>query len=113
MRCMRPAWRISTYSSRLDAVMARNLTRSSRGLVGSSASSRTRRLNCIQDSSRPLKSSGFVGVFAIVQTIAVLVRIQRLALGGPNAGNREQGTGDSEQGTGDRGHGTDFASSPA
>ena len=32
MRCMMPATRISTNSSRLLAVMARNLTRSSKGL---------------------------------------------------------------------------------
>src|SRR6266567_3793980 len=65
MRCMRPAWRISTYSSRLEQVMARNLTRSSRGLVESSASSRTRRLNCIQDASRPLKRRGLFDVLAM------------------------------------------------
>src|SRR6201995_1769794 len=65
MRCMRPAWRISTYSSRLEPVMARNLTRSRRGLEGSSASSRTRRLNCIHEWSRPVKSFCFCFVLAI------------------------------------------------
>ena len=55
MRCRTPATRISTNSSRLLAVMARNLTRSSRGLVVSSASSRTRRLKRSQLSSRLMK----------------------------------------------------------
>src|ERR1017187_9725491 len=45
--------------------MARNLTLSSKGLDGSSASSSTRRLNCIQDWSRPLKSFCFWVVLAI------------------------------------------------
>jgi hypothetical protein len=36
-----------------------------------------------------LKSRGFLEVFAIAQTIAVVVRIQRLARGGPNARDRE------------------------
>src|ERR1017187_3147134 len=69
MRCISPAWRISTYSSRFEPVMARNLTRSRSRFVGSSASSSTRRLNCIQDRSRPLKSFcfWFVRAFAFIQ----------------------------------------------
>src|ERR1039458_8707010 len=66
MRCISPAWRTSTYSSRLLAVMARNFTRSSSGLVASSASSSTRRLNCIQEWSRPLNSFCFRSVFVQV-----------------------------------------------
>src|SRR5690242_14842818 len=57
MRCSRLATRISKNSSRLLAVMARNLTRSRRGLVVSSASSSTRRLKSIHDSSRSKKRS--------------------------------------------------------
>src|SRR5579863_10262589 len=79
MRCMRPAWRISTYSSRLEPVMARNLTRSSRGLEGSSASSRTRRLNCIQEWSRPVKSFSFCFVLAMSVSRTVLASLQRFA----------------------------------
>jgi hypothetical protein len=56
MRCRMPATRISMNSSRLLAVMARNLTRSSRGLVSSWASSRTRPLKLSQESSRLKKS---------------------------------------------------------
>src|SRR6185312_14593076 len=65
MRCMRPAWRTSTYSSRFEAVMDRNLTRSRSGLVESSASSSTRRLNSIQERSRPLKSFGLGAILAM------------------------------------------------
>ena len=50
--CRYPATRISMNSSRLLAVIARNLTRSRRGLVRSSASSSTRKLNRNQLSSR-------------------------------------------------------------
>src|SRR5690349_12543175 len=39
-------------SSRFEETIARNLTRSSRGTVGSSASCRTRSLNSIHESSR-------------------------------------------------------------
>src|SRR5688500_6881399 len=45
-------------SSRLDAKMARNLTRSSRGVRGSSASWSTRRLKSSQASSRLIYSAG-------------------------------------------------------
>src|ERR1035437_773739 len=87
MRCIRPAWRISTYSSRLLPVMARNFTRSSSGLVGSSASSRTRRLNCIQDWSRPLKSLCFFVVLAIEFVHCVVLAVYSVSLaGGQGAG---------------------------
>src|SRR4051812_42492979 len=69
MRCISPACRISTYSSRLLPVIARNFTRSSRGLAGSSASSRTRRLNCIQDASRPLKIFCFLAAFRVIGSV--------------------------------------------
>src|ERR1700733_3907655 len=52
MRCIRPPTRISKNSSRLRAVMARNFTRSRRGLRGFSASSSTRRLNASHEASR-------------------------------------------------------------
>src|ERR1700759_583163 len=52
IRCIRPPTRISKNSSRLRAVMARNLTRSKRGLRGFSASSSTRRLNASHEDSR-------------------------------------------------------------
>src|ERR1039457_5770990 len=78
MRCMRPACRISTYSSRLEAVMARNLTRSSSGLTGSSASSSTRRLNSIQEWSRPLKSFCFRVVLAMESVSCRVGSLQRL-----------------------------------
>src|SRR5713226_1227208 len=45
------ATRTMKNSSRFELKMARNLTRSSRGTVGSWASSSTRRLNSSQDSS--------------------------------------------------------------
>src|SRR5579859_2115344 len=80
MRCMRPAWRISTYSSRFDPVMARNLTRSRRGLEGSSASSRTRRLNCIHEWSRPVKSFCFCLVLAMGSIQTVFASLQLLAV---------------------------------
>src|SRR5436190_2371538 len=56
--CLIPATRISKNSSRLELKMVRNLTRSIRGGVGSCASSRTRRLNSSQLSSRLIKFSG-------------------------------------------------------
>ncbi len=56
IRCSMPATRISTNSSRLLAVIARNFTRSSNGLPASSASSSTRWLKSIQDSSRSKNS---------------------------------------------------------
>ena len=52
MRCIRPPTRISKNSSRLRAVIARNFTRSNRGLCGFSASSSTRRLNASHEASR-------------------------------------------------------------
>src|ERR1017187_3796494 len=83
MRCMRPAWRISTYSSRLEPVIARNLTRSRTGLAGSSASSRTRRLNCIHEKSLPLNIFCFSAVRAIESVqCAVFVSLSRLGAGG-------------------------------
>src|SRR5436190_3887884 len=55
--CLIPATRISKNSSRLELKMVRNLTRSINGWVGSCASSRTRRLNSSQLSSRLMKFS--------------------------------------------------------
>ena len=49
-------------SSRLEKVMARNLSRSSSGQCGSATSSRTRRLNASHDSSRFRYSDGSLGV---------------------------------------------------
>ena len=56
--CLMPATRISKNSSRFELKMVRNLTRSISGWVGSCASSRTRRLNSSQLSSRLMKFSG-------------------------------------------------------
>src|SRR5438477_6147595 len=56
--CLMPATRISKNSSRLELKIVRNLTRSMSGCVGSCASSRTRRLNSSQLSSRLVKFSG-------------------------------------------------------
>src|SRR5688572_14648581 len=56
--CLMPATRISKNSSRFPLKMVRNLTRSMSGCVGSCASSRTRRLNSSQLSSRLMKFSG-------------------------------------------------------
>src|SRR5688572_18941797 len=56
--CLMPATRISKNSSRFPLKMVRNLTRSISGWVGSCASSRTRRLNSSQLSSRLMKFSG-------------------------------------------------------
>src|SRR6186713_1062285 len=53
--CLIPATRISKNSSRFELTIPRNLTRSSNGWVGSCASSRTRRLNSSQLSSRLMK----------------------------------------------------------
>ena len=50
--CCRPATRTMKNSSRFDAAIAANLTRSSSGMVGSAASSSTRSLNASHDSSR-------------------------------------------------------------
>src|SRR5579859_852298 len=58
MRYNRPERRTSKNSSRFDAVMLRNLTRSSRGLLSSSASSSTRSLNFSHESSRLRKYAG-------------------------------------------------------
>ena len=52
MRRLRPATRTMKNSSRLDAKIARNRTRSSSGMSASSASSSTRWLNASQESSR-------------------------------------------------------------
>src|SRR5437588_9114549 len=56
--CLMPATRISKNSSRLLLKMVMNLTRSISGWVGSCASSRTRRLNSSQLSSRLIKFFG-------------------------------------------------------
>src|ERR1700694_588769 len=56
--CLMPATRISKNSSRFELKSVRNLTRSMSGCVGSCASSRTRRLNSSQLSSRLMKFSG-------------------------------------------------------
>src|SRR6476659_3444431 len=56
--CLMPATRISKNSSRLLLKMVMNLTRSISGWVGSCASSRTRRLNSSQLSSRLMKLAG-------------------------------------------------------
>src|SRR6266446_9136100 len=53
-----PATRISKNSSRFELKMQRNFTRSISGWVGSCASSRTRRLNSSQLSSRLMKLFG-------------------------------------------------------
>ena len=64
-RRFRPATRTMKNSSRLPAKMARNLTRSSSGVVGSSASCSTRPLNSSQETSRlrkrPFGRSGSLG----------------------------------------------------
>ena len=54
----RAATRTMKNSSRFEAAMAANLTRSSRGTDGSAASASTRSLNASQDSSRLMKSDG-------------------------------------------------------
>src|SRR5438309_1017918 len=56
--CLIPATRISKNSSRFELKMQRNFTRSISGWVGSCASSRTRRLNSSQLSSRLMKFFG-------------------------------------------------------
>ena len=56
--CLMPATRISKNSSRFELKMVRNFTRSMSGCVGSCASSKTRRLNSSQLSSRLMKFSG-------------------------------------------------------
>src|SRR3954470_15579547 len=56
--CLIPATRISKNSSRLLLKIVMNLTRSISGCVGSCASSRTRRLNSSQLSSRLMKLAG-------------------------------------------------------
>ena len=58
IRRLRPATRTMKNSSRFDAKMARNRTRSSSGTVGSSASSSTRVLKCSHDTSRSRNLSG-------------------------------------------------------
>src|SRR4051794_8732759 len=63
-RRLSPAMRTMKNSSRLLAKIARNLTRSSRGRVSSSASSRTRALKSSQESSRLRKRSAGSGYFA-------------------------------------------------
>ena len=59
MRRFSHATRTMKNSSRFELKMARNFTRSSRGTLGSWASSSTRRLNSSQDSSRLTKASAF------------------------------------------------------
>ena len=56
--CFSPATRTSKNSSRLEPVMQKNLSRSSRGLAGSRASLRTRWLNSSQLNSRLMKWAG-------------------------------------------------------
>src|SRR5439155_19464352 len=56
--CLIPATLISKNSSRLELKIVRNFTRSISGWVASCASSRTRRLNSSQLSSRLMKFSG-------------------------------------------------------
>src|SRR4051812_14200326 len=58
MRCSRPATLTSKNSSRLPAEMARNLTRSSRGLRLSLTSSSTRRLKASHEVSRLIYRDG-------------------------------------------------------
>src|SRR5207249_2531831 len=75
--CLMPATRISKNSSRLLLKMVMNLTRSISGWVGSCASSRTRRLNSSQLSSRLMKFFGSPNrscavCSAVIGTIAAL-----------------------------------------
>src|ERR1700732_4102951 len=56
--CLIPATRISKNSSKFELKMVRNFTRSINGWVGSWASSRTRRLNSSQLSTRLMKFLG-------------------------------------------------------
>ena len=58
IRRLRPATRTMKNSSRFEAKIARNRTRSSSGSDGSSASSSTRVLKCSQDTSRSRNRSG-------------------------------------------------------
>src|SRR5215471_14488286 len=58
MRRLSSATRTMKNSSRLELKMERNLTRSSKGTLGSCASSSTRRLNSSHDSSRLMNASG-------------------------------------------------------
>src|SRR5436309_1928820 len=62
--CLIPATRISKNSSRFELKMVRNFTRSMSGCVASCASSRTRRLNSSQLSSRLMKFCGAESFFA-------------------------------------------------
>ena len=55
---IRPATRTMKNSSRFEATMAANLTRSSSGTPASAASSSTRSLNASHDSSRLMNSDG-------------------------------------------------------
>ena len=57
MRRFSAATRTMKNSSRFELKMARNFTRSSRGTLGSCASSSTRRLNSSHDSSRLTNAS--------------------------------------------------------
>ncbi len=61
MRRLRPATRTMKNSSRFEAKIARNRTRSSSGRSGSSASSRTRSLNASHEISRSAKRSSGSG----------------------------------------------------
>ena len=56
--CCRPATRTMKNSSRFEAQIAANFTRSSSGMSGSAASSSTRSLNASHDSSRLMKRPG-------------------------------------------------------
>src|SRR6266513_1956337 len=60
MRRFSAATRTIKNSSRFELKMARNFTRSSRGTLGSCASSSTRRLNSSHDSSRLTNAFVFV-----------------------------------------------------
>src|SRR5215467_13577888 len=58
MRRLSSATRIMKNSSRFELKMERNFTRSSKGTLGSCASSSTRRLNSSHDKSRLTNASG-------------------------------------------------------
>ena len=59
--CLRPATRTMKNSSRFDATMATNFSRSARGTLGSRASSSTRSLNPSHESSRLMNSFAAAG----------------------------------------------------
>ena len=59
--CFRPATRTMKNSSRLEATMATNFSRSTSGTLGSRASSSTRSLNPSHESSRLMNSFAAAG----------------------------------------------------